>query len=430
MKPITIERLVVEEARTHAGRTDGFRFCAEPSCDVAYFHPESGARIARSEVRVRIGQKETEAPRPVCYCFEHTVEEVEAEVLATGTSKVADDITEKCREGLDRCEETNPQGSCCLGNVRRAVKEAQARHAGDPAIVAAADTECCCSVAPGEAPEAAARRPRNTGLLATAGAVVSAILSSACCWLPLVLIAFGASAAGVSGFFEAYRFYLLGGTGLFLASGFYLVYVRKERCSPGEACAVPNPRLRRLNKIMLWVATAVVLAFALFPNYVGYLLGSGNPQALAAASVSGESQTYRIEGMTCEACAVTLREQLGKVPGVARAEVSFEQKTARVVFIEGEPRPSDEAIRAAIQQAGYSGTSVASSRTVHIAVSGMTCAGCASRLEARLSGLPGVQAAEVDYENRRAMVTITPDASLVPVLQAIAERGFTGKVEP
>lgn len=127
VKPITIDSLVAESARSRVGRSDGFRFCAEPSCDVAYFHPESADRILRSEVKVRVGQKETAPPRPVCYCFDHTVEEIEDEVARAGTSHIPDQITEKCRQGLDRCEETNPQGACCLGNVRRAVKDAQAK---------------------------------------------------------------------------------------------------------------------------------------------------------------------------------------------------------------------------------------------------------------------------------------------------------------
>ena len=120
MKPVTIESLVIEAARARVGRTDGFRFCGEPSCAVAYFHPETGDRFLRCDVKVRIGQKETTPPRPVCYCFDHTVEEIEDEVARTGSSRIPDQITEKCREGLDRCEETNPQGACCLGNVRRA----------------------------------------------------------------------------------------------------------------------------------------------------------------------------------------------------------------------------------------------------------------------------------------------------------------------
>jgi copper chaperone CopZ len=364
VKAVTIESLVVESARVRVGRADGFRFCAEPSCEVAYLHPETGTRIVRSEVRVRIGQKETEAPRAICYCFDHNVEAIAAEVAATGTSKAADQITEKCRQGLDRCEETNPQGSCCLGNVRRAIKEAQALRWGEPAaaIVAAGDVaaESCCVA--GVAAATTHARRRNTSLWATSGAVVSAILSSACCWLPLLLIAFGTSAAGVAGFFEAYRPPLLGITGLLLAGSFYLVYLRKERCGPGEACAAPNPRLGRLNKIMLWAATTVVLAFALFPNYVGYLLGGGDSPAAAAAHGEQASREFQIEGMTCEACAVTLREHLSRVPGVARAEVSFHARTARVFFLAREGAPSEQAIQTAIHQAGYSGTQVTGSR--------------------------------------------------------------------
>src|SRR3989338_4491592 len=52
-------------------------------------------------------------PPPVCYCFNHTVEEIEAGVVRTGTSGIPDEITENCRKGLDRCEETNPPGPCC-----------------------------------------------------------------------------------------------------------------------------------------------------------------------------------------------------------------------------------------------------------------------------------------------------------------------------
>ena len=152
VKPVTIESLVIEAARARVGRTDGFRFCAEPSCEVAYFHPETGDRFLRRDVKVRIGQKETTPPRPVCYCFDHTVEEIEDEVARTGRSRIPDQIQEKCREGLDRCEETNPQGACCLGNVRRTLKEAQAQvNRGAPvdAVVTKESNETeedCCAM--------------------------------------------------------------------------------------------------------------------------------------------------------------------------------------------------------------------------------------------------------------------------------------------
>jgi hypothetical protein len=101
------------------------------------------------------------------------------------------------------------------------------------------------------------------------GALTAAILSSACCWLPLALIGFGVSAAGVASFFEAYRGILLTVTIVLLGTGFYYVYLRKPKCAPGDACVVPSPRLLRINKIMLWGVTLFVVVFAAFPNYVG-----------------------------------------------------------------------------------------------------------------------------------------------------------------
>ena len=192
---------------------------------------------------------------------------------------------------------------------------------------------------------------RNVGTWATGGAVVAAVLSSACCWLPLLLIALGGSAVGVAGFFETYRLYFLGATALLLTGGFYLIYFRKQQCEPGSACAVPNPRLAKINKVMLWVATVVVSLFAFFPNYASLLIG-GNNQPTSATPV-GESRVYAIDGMTCEGCTTILDRTLSGLPGVARAEVSYGAKTARVFFAEGATPPTDGTIRKAIEEAGY-----------------------------------------------------------------------------
>ncbi|MCZ6691096.1 MAG: mercuric transporter MerT family protein [Planctomycetota bacterium] len=362
VEPVTIRSLVKHESRARVARLDGFRFCADPSCDIAYFHPETGDRFLKEDVVVRIGEKEASSPRPICYCFDHSVEELEAEVARTGTSRVADEVTEMCRQGLDRCEETNPQGSCCLGNVRRVVKEAQARIEGPPAgmasSVAGAHADAvsadCCPVAAVEDPPADGRS-RNLSVWASGGAVLTAVFASACCWLPLLLIGFGASAAGVSGFFEAYRPYLLGATALLLGGGFFLVYFRKERCEPGNSCAAPNPRLLRWNKGMLWVATLVVLLAALFPSYVGAFLGGREDSKKASREVRGKSRLYAIEGMTCEACAVTLAVGLEELPGVADVEVSFEEKTARIYAHQGEALPTDEVVLRKIVEIGYRG---------------------------------------------------------------------------
>lgn len=91
--------------------TSGWRFCGTPRCEVVYFGPR-GEPLRRDSLRVRVGQKEDAPDRPLCYCFGHSA----ADILADPRG-VSDAIKARCRLGQDRCEETNPKGSCCLGEV-------------------------------------------------------------------------------------------------------------------------------------------------------------------------------------------------------------------------------------------------------------------------------------------------------------------------
>ncbi len=338
---ITLESLLLPEYLPRIGSGQWF-FCPEPGCEVVYFDAE-GHHLDKSALSVRVGTKENQAPRPVCYCFGHSFEEIQAEVAATGTSTIPDSITEMCRQGLHECERKNPQGTCCLGNVRAVLREAQASASASPSKLEG-ERDCCETSTPG------AREPA-AGRLAAGGALVSAVLSSACCWLPLVLLAFGASAAGVAGFFERYRPIFLGVAVVLLAAGFYLVYLRKPACGPGEACSVPNRRLTRINRAMLWIATVFVAAFALFPSYVGALLGT--PRGDAALTNAPHDLEFVVEGMTCEACAATLRSKLAGLSGVSAAEVLYASGRARLGFESPQTRPTDEAIAEAVSAAGY-----------------------------------------------------------------------------
>lgn len=337
VKPITIASLLKPTALAPLDRHDGWRFCPYPACDMAYFHEVTQERVPKQDVRVRIGKKETASPRPLCYCFGHTVEDVEAEVASAGVSRLADAITEKCRQGLDRCPETNPQGSCCLGDVR-AVEKAVRTAAAE----AAEGHACCTNPAPSEGSESRA------GTWASVGAMASAVLSSACCWLPLLLLALGVSAGGVAGFLDAYRPWLLGAAALLLAVAFYLTYFRAPVCPPGDSCP-PRSRLRLFNQVILWLATAVVLAFALFPNYVGLLVG-GAESTPREDTPAVETITLRIGGMTCKACAVHVRSGLEGLAGVRRARVDYEGSRATV---ETDGRVNVDDLVAAVEEAGY-----------------------------------------------------------------------------
>jgi hypothetical protein len=114
--------------------TRPLRFCRTADCEVVYFDDQGGTFEA-ADLTVPVFQKSTDPARPVCYCFEHTVASIEEEVAARGASDVPKRIGEKCKTGLDDCEHTNPQGSCCLGNVHQVVKAAMRAHgAGLPQV--------------------------------------------------------------------------------------------------------------------------------------------------------------------------------------------------------------------------------------------------------------------------------------------------------
>jgi hypothetical protein len=99
-------------------RLDGraYRFCAQPDCEVVYFDRDAGSVFDKSDLRVRVGLKESSDPIPICYCFDLTLSD-----LRTGIDVVSV-IGAETRAGHCACEVKNPQGSCCLGNVSRAME--------------------------------------------------------------------------------------------------------------------------------------------------------------------------------------------------------------------------------------------------------------------------------------------------------------------
>lgn len=209
--------------------------------------------------------------------------------------------------------------------------------------------DCCSTTDEGvDVPNKSGR----TGMLAAGGSVLSALGASACCWIPLLLIAFGASAGGVSAWFEGYRWLFLGVSAVLLATGFYFVYFRRSRCAPESTCAAPGRGARRFSRITLWVATVVVIATAAFPRYAGSLMPK-SPAAQAGGPI-GERTTVSlaIDGMTCEACGVILRNTLVNVAGVLDASVSYSDGTAAISFDPSAP-PSETDLASAVARAGY-----------------------------------------------------------------------------
>jgi hypothetical protein len=198
-------------------------------------------------------------------------------------------------------------------------------------------SERCDVDSPGDAPagqSTAAQTPSPSSgrgeAIAKIGTVVSAIIASSCCWLPLVLLAVGISGAGIASALEDYRPLFIVVTFGFLGAAFYFTYrprhsaqkggggdccedtaptpgaqaVQGDCCAPksvGAAdCCAPAGKKRRfnmmaLNKAMLWAVAAMAVVFLFFPQYVTGLIGPGSGEFTADM----HQTMLKVEGMTC-----------------------------------------------------------------------------------------------------------------------------------
>jgi copper chaperone len=57
-------------------------------------------------------------------------------------------------------------------------------------------------------------------------------------------------------------------------------------------------------------------------------------------------------------------------------------------------------------------------------VKGMTCGGCVRNVKAAIAGVHGVKDVEIDFKNRRAVVTSEVDLDDSPVRAAVEEAGY------
>ncbi len=102
-----------------------YLFCRTQRCPIVYFTPDGSQTFSTEDVRVRVYQKEPDTESVfVCYCFRHTVGEVRA-ASSERRAAIVDDVNQGIQAGQCACEVRNPQGSCCLGNLRGLVKRVE-----------------------------------------------------------------------------------------------------------------------------------------------------------------------------------------------------------------------------------------------------------------------------------------------------------------
>jgi hypothetical protein len=98
----------------------------------------------------------------------------------------------------------------------------------------------------------------GTGTVAASFAAIGSVLAASACCLPLFPFIMATGLAGTSAFLADIRPYLLGGSILFIAFGFYQAR-RARKC---------NRRTSIVASVLLWVSAGFVLISILFPQLI------------------------------------------------------------------------------------------------------------------------------------------------------------------
>lgn len=130
-----------------------------------------------------------------------------------------------------------------------------------------------------------------------------------------------------------------------------------------------------------------------------------------------------ITGMTCAACANRIERGLNRMDGVS-SNVNLALEKAKVEYDDHQIHANE--ITGKIEKLGYGVTK----ERLDLAISGMTCAACATRIEKGLNKLQGISSANVNLATESATVDyqpgfVEPDA----IIEKIHKLGYTATLK-
>ncbi|MDC3412690.1 heavy metal translocating P-type ATPase [Aquibacillus sp. 3ASR75-11] len=136
-----------------------------------------------------------------------------------------------------------------------------------------------------------------------------------------------------------------------------------------------------------------------------------------------EQVTLGITGMTCAACANRIEKNLSKVNGVSKANVNLTTEKASVSY-----NPSETSVEQLMEKVKKTGYGVREQKTT-LAVTGMTCAACATRIEKGLGKVDGVVNANVNLASEKANVEYIPGKTDIDqLIAAVKKAGYSATV--
>lgn len=105
-------------------------------------------------------------------------------------------------------------------------------------------------------------------------------------------------------------------------------------------------------------------------------------------------ESYKVEGMTCASCAMTIENSLQKLKGIAKASVNLASEKLTVEYDGKLVTP--EKLEQTVKDVGYTLVLPQKSEQLRFALEGMTCASCAASIQSAVDKLDFVDSASVN----------------------------------
>ncbi|HIA47908.1 MAG TPA: heavy-metal-associated domain-containing protein [Candidatus Hydrogenedentes bacterium] len=162
---------------------------------------------------------------------------------------------------------------------------------------------------------------------AAGGSLFAAVAASACCSLPLGLLALGVSSGGIGPFFATTRPFFLGFAALALGAMVFLQYRNHRQKVSCPSCTESESRM--LLPAYTWVMVLLAGVFAFLPTFLPDLVPNANANVIDSDSTA-YTVSMSIEGMTCAGCSTIVEQTVAPIAGVLSALVDFDAKQLNI----------------------------------------------------------------------------------------------------
>ncbi|MFR1710241.1 MAG: heavy metal translocating P-type ATPase [Clostridium sp.] len=133
------------------------------------------------------------------------------------------------------------------------------------------------------------------------------------------------------------------------------------------------------------------------------------------------NKSFKIEGMTCSACANRVERAVKKLDGIEKASVNFATETLTVDF--DKEKLDTEKIEETVVKAGYGVKK--NIKSYDFKIEGMTCSACANRVERVTKKLEGVESSTVNFATEKLTIKFNEDElSYGDIKAAVDKAGY------